>query len=41
VVVSARRVVFHLASSYPLRELFGSIVERLTSRALPATAGAG
>jgi Transposase DDE domain group 1 len=41
VVVSARRVVFHLASSYPLRELFGSVLERLTARATPGRAGAG
>jgi Transposase DDE domain group 1 len=41
VVVSARRVVFHLASSYPLQELFGSILERLTSRTMPGRAGAG
>jgi hypothetical protein len=41
VVVSARRVVFHLASSYPLQELFGSILERLTSRALSGRAEAG
>ena len=30
VVVSARRVVFHLASSYPSREVFQSVYERLT-----------
>jgi Transposase DDE domain group 1 len=41
VVVSARRVVFHLASSYPLQELFRSVLERITSRALPGRAGVG
>jgi hypothetical protein len=41
VVVSARRVVFHLASSYPLRELFGSVLERIRGRAVPARAGSG
>lgn len=30
VVVSARRVVFHLASSYPYREVFRAVYERLT-----------
>jgi hypothetical protein len=32
VVVSARRVVFHLASSYPYREVFRAVYERLTGR---------
>jgi hypothetical protein len=41
VVVSARRVVFHLASSYPLQERFGSVLERITSRAMPGRAGVG
>jgi len=41
VVVSARRVVFHLASSYPLPELFGSVTERITARAAPGRAGVG
>jgi DDE family transposase len=41
VVVSARRVVFHLADSYPLKELFGSVLERMTARAMPGRAGAG
>ncbi len=41
VVVSARRVVSHLASSYPLQELFGSVLERLTARTTPGRAGAG
>ena len=31
VVVSARRVVFHLASSYPYQEVFRSVYERLMS----------
>jgi hypothetical protein len=30
VVVSARRVVFHLASSYPYQELFQAVFDRLT-----------
>ena len=30
VVVSARRVVFHLASSYPYRAVFEAVYERLT-----------
>jgi hypothetical protein len=30
VVISARRVVFHLASSYPYHELFRAVYERLT-----------
>ena len=30
VVLSARRVVFHLASSYPYRELFGAAFDRLS-----------
>jgi hypothetical protein len=29
VVLSARRVVFHLASSYPYQELFGVVFDRL------------
>ena len=41
VVVSARRVVFHLASGYPLQELFRSILERIVSRAMPGRAGVG
>ncbi|QEH33077.1 Transposase DDE domain protein [Aquisphaera giovannonii] len=32
VVVSARRVVFHLASSYPYRDIFREVYERLTGR---------
>jgi hypothetical protein len=32
VVVSARRVVFHLASSYPYRAIFCSVFERVTGR---------
>jgi hypothetical protein len=33
VVVSARRVVFHLASSYPYREVFRAVYGRLTGGA--------
>ena len=40
VVVSARRVVFHLASSYPYQEMFRSVYERLTGRQLRPAAGA-
>jgi hypothetical protein len=41
VVVTARRVVFHLSSSYPYREVFGSVSERLrVDRPSPA-AGPG
>jgi Transposase DDE domain group 1 len=32
VVVTVRRVVFHLASSYPYHEVFRSVYERLTGR---------
>jgi Transposase DDE domain group 1 len=41
VVVSARRVVFHLSSSYPLRERFRAVLERLTVRTTPGRAGVG
>jgi Transposase DDE domain group 1 len=41
VVVSARRVVFHLASSYPLKELFRSVLEGITARAVPGRSGVG
>jgi len=41
VVVSARRVVFHLASSYPLQERFRSVLERITNSGMPARAGTG
>ena len=41
VVVSARRVTFHLASSYPYRALFQAVYESTTSHPLDATAGSG
>jgi Transposase DDE domain group 1 len=41
VVVSARRIVFHLASSYPYAERFRAVFERVTSPVTPARAGAG
>lgn len=41
VVVSARRVVFHLASSYPYRELFRAAYERWTDRRPVAAAEGG
>ncbi len=39
IVVSARRVVLHLSSGYPLAELFRAICDRLTSTAGPHEAG--
>jgi hypothetical protein len=40
VMVSVRRVVFHLASSYPYQELFRTVYERVTGRPpVAATAG--
>jgi hypothetical protein len=40
VVVTARRVVFHLSSSYPYQEVFRTVFERLTGRpADPAAEG--
>jgi hypothetical protein len=41
VVVSARRVVFHLATSYPYQKLFRAVLEHLTSIAMPRQAGVG
>ena len=41
VVVSARRVMFHLASSYPYREAFQAVYERLTTRRPIAAADGG
>ena len=41
VVVSARRVVFHLASSYPYQEAFRSVYERLRSPQPSLAAGSG
>ena len=35
VVVTARRVVFHLASSYPYQSAFGAIFARVTSLPVP------
>ena len=32
VVLSARRVVFHLASSYPYQELFVAVFQRLSGK---------
>ena len=38
VVVTARRVVFHLSSSYPYQKLFGLVYDRLKSnRSIQAT----
>jgi len=36
VVVTARRVVFHLASSYPYQSAFRAILARVTSPPVPA-----
>ena len=36
VVVTARRVVFHLASSYPYQSAFRAIFARVTSLPVPA-----
>jgi hypothetical protein len=41
VVLSARRVVFHLASSYPYQELFGVVFERLSRWRSPLVDGTG
>jgi Transposase DDE domain group 1 len=41
VVVSARRVVFHLASSYPLQERFRAVLKRITNPGMSARAGTG
>jgi hypothetical protein len=41
VVISARRVVFHLASSYPFGERFLAVFERVMSVPMPRSAGAG
>jgi hypothetical protein len=41
VVVSARRVVFHLASSYPYAERFTAVVHRVMNPAMPGRIGIG
>jgi hypothetical protein len=41
VVVSARRVVFHLASSYPYAERFRAVLERVMNPVIPARTGVG
>jgi len=41
VVVTARRVVFHLASSYPYQDVFRAVYERLTAGPPAAAAGTG
>ena len=41
VVVSARRVVFHLASSYPYAERFRAVLMHVMSPALPGRVGIG
>ena len=41
VVVSARRVVFHLASSYPYVERFTAVFHRVMNPAMPGRVGIG
>jgi hypothetical protein len=41
VVVSARRVVFHLATSYAFADRFGAVFERVMSPVIPGRAGVG
>jgi hypothetical protein len=41
VVVTARRVVFHLASSYPFRDQFRRVFEGVRGMAMPGRAGVG
>ena len=41
VVVSARRIVFHLASSYPFPQRFWVIFERVVSMPIPGRVGVG
>jgi Transposase DDE domain group 1 len=41
VVITARRVVFHLASSYPFQDQFRAVFERVMSPPIPRSAGTG
>jgi Transposase DDE domain group 1 len=41
VVVTARRIVFHFATSYPFQELFHAVFERLLPVANPGQSGVG
>jgi hypothetical protein len=41
VVVTARRVVFHLATSYPYQELFRAVVGRVVDAPIPGRAAVG
>ena len=41
VVVSVRRVVFHLSSSYPYQAVFREVLERLTSDPVSRPVGSG
>ena len=41
VVVSARRVVFHLATSYPFADRFRAVFERVMGPVIPGRAGVG
>ena len=38
---AARRVVFHLATSYPFQDLYRVVFERVLGTAVPRTAGVG
>ncbi len=41
VAVTVRRVVFHLSSSYPYQEIFGTVHERLIGRAVEVAGEGG
>jgi hypothetical protein len=41
VVVTARRVVFHLATSYPFQDQFRAVFEHVMSASIPGRAGVG
>ena len=41
VVVTVRRVVFHLSSSYPYQDRFRAVFERVMSASIPVKAGVG
>jgi hypothetical protein len=40
-VVSVRRVVFHLSSSYPYQAVFGEVYERVRGVGRPPTSATG
>ena len=41
VLASARRVMFHLATSYPFQALFRAILRRVLDTPMPGRAGVG